>query len=274
MGECPFADDFPQADFLLPSLMPSRPYVLAETNWKSVKGTPFDVAILPWGATEPHNFHLPYAADNYESTSIAERSAALAWERGGRVMVLPTVPFGVNTGQLNLRFALNMNPSTQFALLTDITSALAGQGIRKLVILNGHGGNDFRQMIRELQPRLPVFICSINWWTCVKAADYFDEPGDHAGELETSMLMSIVPDLVRPLAEAGPGHARKFRIAGLRDGWAWAPRKWTSVTDDTGTGDPKASSREKGEKFMQAVTERVGGFLVDLAGADLDDLYE
>jgi creatinine amidohydrolase len=254
--------------------MPSRPYVLAETNWKAVKGTQFDVAILPWGATEPHNYHLPYATDNYESTSLAERAAELAWNRGAKVMVLPTVPFGVNTGQLNLRFALNMNPSTQLALLTDIASALAGQGVRKLVILNGHGGNDFRQMIRELQPRIPVFISTINWWTCVKAADYFDEPGDHAGELETSMLMSIVPDLVRPLDEAGPGRARKFRIPGLRDGWAWAPRQWTKVTDDTGTGNPKASSREKGEKFIRAVTERIGGFLVDLAAADLDDLYE
>src|SRR4051812_31798487 len=290
--ECPFPDEITQAAgfdrashpdrcalvqchrLALPSLMPSRPYVLAETNWKAVKGTPIEVAILPWGATEPHNYHLPYATDNYESTALAERAAELAWNRGAKVMVLPTVPFGVNTGQLNLRFALNMNPSTQLALLTDLASALVGQGVRKLVILNGHGGNDFRQMIRELQPRLPVFICSINWWTSIKSADFFDEPGDHAGELETSMLMSIVPDLVRPLAEAGAGRARKFRIAGLREGWAWAPRQWTKVTDDTGTGNPKASTREKGEKFIQAVTDRVGGFLVELAQADLDDLYE
>ncbi|HEY1951532.1 MAG TPA: creatininase family protein [Gemmatimonadaceae bacterium] len=254
--------------------MPSRPYILAETNWKSVKETPFEVAILPWGATEPHNYHLPYATDNYESTALAERAAELAWSRGAKVAVLPTVPFGVNTGQLNLRFALNMNPSTQLALLTDIVSALSGQGIRKLLILNGHGGNDFRQMIRELQPRFPVFICTINWWSCVRGADYFDEPGDHAGELETSLMMSIVPELLRPLSEAGSGSARKFRIAGLRDGWAWAPRQWTRVTADTGTGNPKAASPEKGEKFLRAVTERVGDFLVDLAAADLQELYE
>ena len=254
--------------------MPSRPFILAETNWKSVKGTSFEVAVLPWGATEPHNYHLPYATDNYESAALAERAAEYAWNQGAKVMVLPNVPFGVNTGQLNLRFALNMNPSTQLALLTDIASALAGQGIRKLLILNSHGGNDFKQMIRELQPKLPVFICTINWWSCVKGADYFDEPGDHAGELETSIMMSIAPDLLRQLSEAGPGRARKFRIPGLRDGWAWAPRQWTRVTDDTGTGNPKASTVEKGEKFLQAVTERVGGFLVDLARADLDDLYE
>ena len=254
--------------------MPPRPYVLAETNWKAVKDTPFEVAILPWGATEPHNYHLPYSTDNYETGSIAERAAEIAWNQGAKVVVLPTVPFGVNTGQLDLRLTLNMNPSTQLALLTDITSAIAKQGVRKLLILNGHGGNDFRQTIRELQPRVNLFICTINWWTCVSSAGYFDEAGDHAGEMETSLMMALQPDLLLALSEAGPGKARKFRITGLRDGWAWAPRQWSKVTEDTGTGNPARSSAQKGEKFFRAVTERIGGFLVDLAKADPDNMYE
>ena len=254
--------------------MPSRPYVLAEANWKSVNDTPFEVAILPWGATEPHNYHLPYATDNYETAAIAERAAEIAWSKGARVVVLPNVPFGVNTGQLNLKLALNMNPSTQAALLGDLASALAGQGFRKLVVLNGHGGNDFRQMIRELQPKLDLFICSINWWTCVRGTDYFEEPGDHAGEMETSVMMALEPDLLRPLSEAGPGKARNFRVAALRDGWAWAPRQWTMVTDDTGTGNPRASTREKGEKFLAAASEKIAGFLVELSAADPRNMYE
>src|SRR3982074_3403254 len=157
--------------------MPPRPYILAESNWKSVRSTDYEVAVLPWGATEPHNFHLPYATDNYESAAIAEHAAENPWKQGAKVIALPTVPFGVNTGQLDLKLAINMNPSTQLAVLTDIASALAGQGVRKLVILNSHGGNDFRQMIRELQPRVKLFICTINWWTCVSGQEYFDEPG-------------------------------------------------------------------------------------------------
>jgi creatinine amidohydrolase len=251
-----------------------RPYILAENNWKSVKDTAFEVAVLPWGATEPHNYHLPYATDNYETGAIAERAAEIAWNKGAKVAALPTVPFGVNTGQLDLRLALNMNPSTQLALLTDLASALSVQGVRKLLILNGHGGNDFKQMIRELQPRIDLFICTINWWTCVKGADYFVEPGDHAGEMETSLMMSLEPDLTLPLSEAGAGKARKFRIAGLREGWAWTPRQWSKVTDDTGTGNPAASTPEKGGKFLRAVTDRVAGFLVDLAKADLNEMYE
>jgi creatinine amidohydrolase len=264
----------PGYSLLLPSLMQPRPYVLAESSWKSVKDTDFEVAILPWGASEPHNFHLPYGTDNYETGAIAERVAEIAWKQGAKVVVFPTVPFGVNTGQLDLKFALNMNPSTQLALLGDIASAISGQGVRKLLILNGHGGNDFRQMIRELQPRVNLFICTINWWTCVSGGDYFDEPGDHAGEMETSVMMALRPDVLRPLSEAGPGKARKFRVAGLRDGWAWAPRQWSKVTSDTGTGNPKSSTAAKGEKFLNAVTERIGGFLVELARAELDNMYE
>src|SRR5256885_4279385 len=254
--------------------MPARPYVLAETNWKAVKGTRYEVAILPWGATEPHNLHLPYGTDVYETRHISERAAEFAWNKGAKVVALPTVPFGVNTGQLDLRLAVNMNPSTQLAVLTDVATALAGQGVRKLLILNGHGGNDFRQMIRELQPKLDLFICNINWWTCLTGTDFFDEPGDHAGEMETSMMMSIAPEILRPLSDAGPGKARKFRIAGLRDGWVWAPRQWREVTDDTGTGNPAAATAEKGARFLRAVTERIGGFLVELAAADLERMYE
>jgi creatinine amidohydrolase len=251
-----------------------KPYLLSETNWKAVQETSFDVAVLPWGATEAHNFHLPYGTDNYETARVAEESARRAWIAGARAVVLPGIPFGVNTGQLDIKLCINMNPSTQAAILADVAHSLEGQGIAKLVILNGHGGNDFRQFIRELQPRCRVFICAINWWNCVDPVPFFDEPGDHAGELETSLMMHIVPELVLPLSEAGDGRAKKFRIAGLRDGWVWAPRKWSQVTADTGVGNPAAATAEKGEKFLDAVAERISGFLVDLAAADVDDLYE
>ena len=87
-------------------------------------------------------------------------------------------------------------------------------------------------------------------------------------------MMALEPDLLLPFSEAGAGKAKKFRVAGLREGWAWAPRQWTKVTADTGTGNPAASTAAKGEKFLRAVTERIGGFLVDLAKADPDNMYE
>lgn len=254
--------------------MTGRPYVLAETNWKSVSGTPYEVAVLPWGATEAHNFHLPYATDTIQCDRLAAESARIAWEAGARVVVLPSVPFGVNTGQLDIPLCLNMNPSTQAALLADLTHALDGQGIRKLVVFNGHGGNDFRQMIRELQPRTRVFLAALNWYKAVDPTPFFSERGDHAGELETSVMLHLAPDLVLPLDEAGDGGERRPRIAALREGWAWAPRRWTQISNDTGVGDPRAATPDKGARFTDAVTRRVAGFLVDLAAADTADLYE
>jgi len=253
--------------------VPEKPWILSESTWKTVRATDYEVAVLPWGATEAHNYHLPYATDNFETSHIAIEVARRAWENGAKVVVLPGIPYGVNTGQLDIRLCINMNPSTQALVLGDIVRSLQVQRIRKLVILNGHGGNDFRQMIRELQPWSDVFVSTINWWSCVDAKPFFDVPGDHAGELETSMMMQIQPELVRPLEEAGEGKAKQFRIAGLRDGLAWAPRQWSEVTEDTGVGDPRAASRDKGERFVYTVCERIAVYLVDLARADLNDMY-
>jgi creatinine amidohydrolase len=254
--------------------MTPRPYILAETNWKTVAATDYQVAILPWGATEAHNYHLPYATDVFECDAVAAASAKIAWEGGARVVVLPTVPFGVNTGQLDIKLCLNMNPSTQAALLRDLVGALEHQGILKLVLLNGHGGNDFRQMIRELQPQTRVFLCALNWYACVDPRPYFDEPGDHAGELETSVMQHIAPEKVLPLSEAGDGEQRRPTIAGLREGWVWAPRQWSRVSADTGVGNPAAATPEKGARYLEAVAKRIGSFLVELAQKDLARLYE
>jgi creatinine amidohydrolase len=252
----------------------SRPFVLAETTWKTVKATPYSVAVLPWGATEAHNYHLPYATDNIQSEQIAIRAAERAWNKGARVVVLPTVPFGVNTTQLDITLCLNMNPGTQAALLSDLVSALDGQGIHKLLVLNGHGGNDFRQMIRELQPKTRVFLSTINWWSCVDVRQFIEDAGDHAGEAETAAMLHLAPDLVRPLVEAGSGRARPSRLTGVREGWAWAPRRWTQVTTDTGIGNPVKATAKKGDAYVSAAVDRIAGFLVELAALELDDLYE
>lgn len=205
---------------------------------------------------------------------MAAESARLAWERGAKVIVLPPIPFGVNTTQLDLRLCVNMCPSTQLAVLRDVAESLAGQGISKLVILNGHGGNDFRPLIRELVARVHLLICTIDWYSVVDPRRFFAEPGDHAGELETSVMLHIAPDLVRPLTEAGKGRQHAFRLRGLRDGVAWTPRAWSKATDDTGIGDPSKSAADNGARFVDAATTRIAEFLIELAAADTEQLYE
>ena len=176
-----------------------RPYILSETNWKAVKETKFELAVLPWGATEAHNYHLPYGTDNIESDYLAAKSASLAWDKGAKVIVLPTIPFGVNTGQSDIYLDINLNPSTQFAILCDIIEVLNRQGIYKLMIFNSHGGNNWKSIVRELGLKYPnMFICVSNWYQSLDRKKYFDEPGDHADEMETSLILYLKPALVLP----------------------------------------------------------------------------
>src|SRR6187549_3234999 len=113
-----------------------RPYILAENNWKTIKDSSFEVAILPWGACEAHNYHLPYGTDIIEAESVAAEAARVAWEVGQKVTVLPVIPFGVNTGQFDVLLDMNMNPSTQFAVLKDVVETLNRHKIYKLITLN------------------------------------------------------------------------------------------------------------------------------------------
>jgi creatinine amidohydrolase len=254
--------------------MTGRPYVLREVTWSTVRETNYQVAVLPWGATEAHNYHLPYGTDNYEAEAVAVDAARQAWEAGARVIVLPVIPFGVNTGQLDIPLTINLNPSTQLIVLRDIVASLAAHRVRRLVILNGHGGNDFKALIRELQAATQMTIATVNWWTIEEGARFFDHPGDHAGELETSMMLHLQPDLVLPLKQAGAGKAKRFAVDALKEGWAWIPRRWTAVTEDTGVGDPRAATPEKGHRFLSAITPKLARFLVDFAAVGDDGMYE
>lgn len=255
--------------------MPSRPYILAEINWKYVKDHPYEVAVLPWGATEAHNYHLPYNTDIAQCDFVASESAGIAWSKGARVVVLPTIPFGVNTGQLDITLDINMNPSTQTAVLKDIVDSLSRQGIKKLVVMNGHGGNDFRQMIREIQVSYPdMFLCTLHWYKAVDWNNYFDEPGDHAGEMETSTMLHIAPHLVLPLNEAGDGQDKKIDLTAYKEGWVWAQREWSKTSADTGVGNPHKATAEKGKLYLAAVCNSISNFLVELSSSDLDDMYE
>ncbi len=252
-----------------------RPYVLAETNWKHLKDESFDLAVLPWAATEAHNYHLPYSTDIIEGTAIAEESARIAWEQGTKVIVLPTIPFGVNTGQSDIYLDMNLNPSTQFAILKDLITVLDRQGIHKFMILNSHGGNNWKSIIRELGLLFPnMFICATQWPAMLDRKQYFDIPGDHADEMETSLIMHLAPELVLPKKDWGSGAEKKNKIKAFREDWAWTERPWSKITEDTGVGDPSQATKKKGELFFNAICAKMGQLFIDIAQADIDNLYE
>ncbi|MEN9570012.1 MAG: hypothetical protein RL172_1243 [Bacteroidota bacterium] len=251
-----------------------RPYILAENNWKNIKAFNCQLAILPWGATEAHNYHLPYGTDIIEAENIAAEAARLAWQQGAALTVLPVIPFGVNTGQADITLDINLNPSTQMAILNDIIEVLNRQGIYKLLIVNSHGGNDFRQILRELGLRYPnMFLSSCNWYNSLDKKQYFEHAGDHADEMETSLLMYLAPHLVQPLEQAGDGNVKKHIIPYFSEGWVWAERRWSQVSEDTGVGYPKAATAQKGQRFFEDVTNKLASLFIQLCNMSIDNMY-
>lgn len=243
------------------------------SNYGTAGRYAYDMAILPWGATEPHNKHLPYLTDAILAHDVAVDAARMALDDYGvRAMVLPAIPLGAqNPGQRELRFCIHYRHTTQYAVLKDIVASLYGQGLRRLLIMNGHGGNTFKGMIRDLAIDYPdMMIAAGEWYKAVPARDFFDSPGDHADELETSVMMHYHPELVN-LTEAGNGKAGGWASGQLSKGVAWIPRRWDAVTRDTGIGDPRAATPIKGEKFAAACAREFAMLIRDLC--TMTDLY-
>lgn len=244
---------------------------LSVSCYGKVKGVEYQLAILPWGATEPHNLHLPYLTDCILAHDITLDAAGQALQQGVRCMVLPPVPYGSqNPGQRELPFCIHARYETQRAILADTVASLRTQGIRKMVIVSGHGGNNFKNMLRDLSLDYPDFlIAATDWFAIVPPKDYFEAAiDDHAGETETSVMMHYHPELV-DLSEAGEGASFPFAIPALNEKIAWTPRHWDKSSHDTGIGNPEKATAEKGRRYARAVTARLAKLFVEMGNHDL-----
>lgn len=230
------------------------PFLISSATFGEVKQQAhYDWAILPWGSTEPHNGHLPYGTDVICPEGIACRVAEGLSAVGIHAMVLPGVPFGSqNPGQTGLPFCIHARQETQSAILRDIVDSLKRQGIGKLLLINGHGGNSFKGMVRDLAAEYPAFMLLVSDWYSVLPREKYSEADvdDHAGEQETSVVMYFRPELVK-MEYAGTGDSKPFAIEGLNHKVAWVPRDWARVSADTGIGNPSKASAEKGKRYVE-----------------------
>jgi len=258
-----------------------REWILSEVNYGYVKDNPYEVAVLPMGATEPHNLHLPYGTDSYEAEAIGSRICEAAHVKGARVIMLPPIPYGTETNQMAFPLAMNVNPTTLGLVITDLVDSLAEHGIHKLLILNSHGGNDFKPLLRELAGKTPVHIFLSNWFRETSAdvkAEIFDQPDDHAGEMETSLGLAYFDHLVAKDPETGKitaddGAVNSTRFSAVNSGWVSITRPWHLLTTNTGAGNPHAATAEKGQQLMEVLVERLSSFLVELSDAELDERF-
>jgi creatinine amidohydrolase len=251
-------------------------WVLAEQTHAAIREQRWEVVVLPFGATEPHNLHMPYGTDNFQVEAIGRKACQRAYDAGARVLLLPTIPYGVNTNHFQVPGALacSVTPTTLLHLITDLVDSMERQGVRKMVLLNGHGGNELKPWLRELHHRTHVFLCLCDWFRMAadRYGELFEEPGEHADEVETSLGMAFFPELLRPEL-ADEGAARPTRFEALNRGWLTMTRPWHLATTNTGLGNPAAASAEKGRRLMDIVVDRLAGFLVELAATPMNDTF-
>ena len=204
--------------------MTLKPWMLAENTYAHVREQKYEVAVLPLGATEPHNLHLPYGTDIFEGSIIGDKICEAAHLGGASVVLLPTIPYGTETNMREFPLAINLNPSTLNLVIMDIVESLLTSGIRKIVLLNSHGGNGLKPLLREMAGRTEAQLFLCDWYQSINDVyfEIFDKKEDHAGEMETSLGLAFFPALV-----------------GVKPGRNFDRGRWGNQSDSTGSGQSR-----------------------------------
>ncbi|WP_049926523.1 creatininase family protein [Halopiger goleimassiliensis] len=230
-----------------------------------------EVAVLPVGSTEQHGPALPLGMDHL----AAEAFARTATDREDAV-VLPTLPVGVSVHHRQFDGTLYVSDETFERYVTETIESVAEHGLRKAVVVNGHGGNSpaLNRAARRLRDERTAFAPPWNWWDGVEdlAADLFDEDGGHADAAETSLLWHLHEDLVDPdaleTAEDGASDSWGESVAG-----AAVAFDTIDFSDSGAVGRPTQADPEKGERLFEAGRDRLDALLDWLVERPLADCW-
>ncbi len=247
---------------------------LTATNLYRIQQRQYEVAVIPAGAIEPHNRHLPLGQDYRHATWVAKEVCRRAWEKTQTVICLPTIPYGVDCNLMDFPLTIHVTQATLDGMVRDIIASLRQHDIRKIVILNGHGGNDFTSLVRQIQCDLDVHVFVCPWWQVGRDRynEIFEHTDDHAGEFETSVALALYPELVE-LENAGSGEPQAFRFEALQKGWVKTSRRFSRLNDHCAAGNPATASAEKGKQYLEVVCERISTFLIELAQCPIDKKF-
>mgnify|MGYP006275436233 FL=1 len=228
------------------------------------------VALLPTGAIEQHGPALPLGTDY-----LAARAVADAVDRSD-VVVLPPVPVGVSAHHRQFHGTLAVSPETFADYVAETVESLAGHGVRKAVVVNGHGGNDdaLHRAARRLRRAETAFAVPWNWWSNLAdlTEDLFGTDGiGHADEVETSMVYAVAEELVREgaLADAEDRGADAW---GVDVAGASLPYDTADFTDSGAVGRPTRASVEAGERLFEAATDELETLVEWLADRPFESL--
>ena len=254
--------------------------ILTEMTIDEVETLDPEVVVLGIASTEPHGPHLPYGTDTYQTETICRRAVTAANEAGASVLLYPTLPIGNNVNFQAFPFACRIGVRTLMDVVLDVIEAIEAEGVEKIVLVNGHGGNTatLRATLREHagrhDPGDGAFVCLTSNSGAIPPGDRdrIEHPSEHAGELETSRMLAIRPDLVDESAfDEFP--ILKPRLEQLRsDRVTFVPR-WDAYMPASAGGETRASSVEKGDAVIDGAADWIAELLVELDRIHVDELF-
>ncbi len=280
----PYPFELPGEVYLAPSTAegetPSRfPYILGELTWPEAQARfkEVDVALLPVGSVEQHGPHLPLDTDAFDAYYLARQVAAACSDP--KPLVLPLVPYGVSYHHSDFAGTMTVRPKTLSRLVYDIGLSAAHNGITKLVIINGHGGN-----IPALQYAAQMINRDARIFTCVETGEtsekdilaLIETPNDvHAGETETSTTLAVRPHMVRfgKIRKFIPRFSSRYLNFSTKRSVDWYARI-ARISPIGVLGDPTKASRDKGEQIWTLMIKRMTEFVEDLKSMSLDEILQ
>ena len=224
------------------------------------------IAVLPVGAIEQHGPHLPMKVDAFTVDNIALRMA-MALPEDAPVLILPTQSVCTSTEHIDYPGTLTLTPETFIRLMTEIGTSVARSGVRKFVLLNGHGGNvpSIDIAARKLRVSEDMMVFSVNWFGFGMPEGHYSDTershGIHAGDMETSVMLALDPDNValeaaRDFRSRGQDLAEGYRHVGLTR--AAKPAWKTQDLNTAGAcGEAHLATTEKGEATLAHAVERL-----------------
>ncbi|MGH2459782.1 MAG: creatininase family protein [Chloroflexota bacterium] len=246
---------------------------LAEMTREQIRAiAPSTTVLLPTAAIEQHGPHLPIVTDTLVCTTVCQRAAENAMA-DTPVTVAPPVHFGSSHHHFPYPGVLSLTNSTFIEIVKETCDSLAKSGFRRIVIVNGHGGNDeaIRVAARDVALALPISIAAASYWTIAwsalveegKANEVGQLPG-HAGAFETSLVLALRPDLVDRASLPSSLAEPPFRADARHQ--PTVIRAGHSLGDGPGyTDNPANASAEHGMRFLKIISREVAQFVVSFA---------
>ena len=226
---------------------------------------PGALLIVPVGSTEQHGPHLATGTDALIATAIAERAAAAA-ARPPTILLAPTLAYGASAHHLPFGGTLSLDVATFQLVLRDLLASAASAGVGRVFVLNGHGGNAAACAIAvaEASRELGLLAASAMPSDLVDANEIDGPVHGHAGSFETSLVLALDPERVRPeLAKPSPGGPARTKARGLV---VAEPGRWQEL--DGYTDRPDEASRARGEQALAACVAAVAAAFEQLADLD------